>query len=91
MSDYLDRLNEGTTIPFWRDVISALQRLWKSDTINNKDWVLHTLIWHNPEFRMQIIPDWNNIGIHTVHDSLTSNRSIMSQREFETNYKIKTR
>ena len=39
---------------------------------------------------MQIIPEWNKIGIRTVHDFLTSNRSIMTQSEFETYYKIKT-
>ena len=49
-----------------------------------------TAIWHNPEFRMQIIPEWNKIGIRTVHDLLTSNRSIMTQSEFETYYKLKT-
>ena len=39
---------------------------------------------------MQIVPEWNKKGIHTVHDFLYSNRGIMSQRDFENKYDIKT-
>ena len=35
--DYLDRPNEEVDIPFWRDIIVALQKLRKSDIITNKD------------------------------------------------------
>ena len=32
--DYLARLEESTTIPFWKDVITALKKLWSSDVVN---------------------------------------------------------
>ena len=76
--DYMVRLNEGISIPFWRDVINALQKLWESDSINDRDWVVHTLMWHSRYFRMHIIPEWNRKGICTVHDFLCSDRGIMS-------------
>ena len=53
----MERFNEETTVPFWRDVIFALQKLWKSNMIIKK--VLHTPIWDNPELRLQTIPEWN--------------------------------
>ena len=88
--DYLIRLEEGTSIPFWRDVILALKKLWASNVIIKSDWVLHTPVWHSPFFRMQIIPEWNKKCIHTVHDFLYSNRGIMSPKDFETTYGVKT-
>ena len=84
------RLNEGISIPFWRDVINALQKLWESDSINDRDWVVHTLMWHSRYFRMHIVPEWNRKGICTVHDFLCSDRGIMSQEEFEAKFNIRT-
>ena len=88
--DYLDRLIEVTTIPFWRDVIVALKKLWKSYVVTNSTWVLHTPVWYSPNFRLQIVPEWNKKGIKTVRDFLTSNRSIMTQSIFENYYSVKT-
>ena len=58
--------------------------------MTNNIWVLHTPIWYNPEFRLQIVSEWNRKGIKTVRDVLTSNRSIMTQVEFENYYSVKT-
>ena len=87
--DYLDRLEESTSIPFWKDVITALKKLWSNEVVNMNHWVLHTPVWHSPFFRMQIIPEWNKKGIHTVYDFLYSDRGIMTQEDFELKY-IKT-
>ena len=58
--------------------------------IINKDWVLHAPIWHNPELRVQTIPEWNKKSIRTKWDLLTSNQGTMSQEEFEDYYQRKT-
>ena len=41
-SEYLNRLEEVTMVPFWKDVITALKCLWKSNMVIDMDCILHT-------------------------------------------------
>ena len=61
--DYLDRIIELTSNPFWKDVIKSLNIFWQSDAPYHKNFIKFTPIWLNPNFAIQIKREWITKGI----------------------------
>ena len=50
--NFIDRIVEFTSNPFWKNVLAALKTLWSSNCTSNKDAILETPVWHNPAFSL---------------------------------------
>ena len=88
-SEYLNRLEEVTMVPFWKDVITALKSLWKSNMVIDMDCILHIQLWYHLEMQSQLIPECNTKGVRTIWDMVSQNRCALSQQEFEDFYQLR--
>ena len=88
--DYLDRIIELTSNPFWKDVIKRLHQFWQSEAPYHKSFLKFTPIWLNPNFSIQIKREWMNKGILTIGDFLGTMNVPLTMNEFTTRYEVKT-
>ena len=51
-ADFIERIEAMTTNPFWIDVLTALNSLWKNSIIFEKHVIRETPLWFNPIFRL---------------------------------------
>ena len=88
--DFIDRIIEMTTNPFWIDVLKSIKILGaKEDFVHNENLLL-TPLWHNPDLRLQIKREWLEKGIYSVWDLLDYDRKPYSMKDFESMFCIKT-
>ena len=80
--DYLTRISEMTSNPFWKDVINTLFVFWQSDVPFHKEFIKYTPIWLNPVFSIHIKRDWLSKGILTIADFLGTMNVPLTMSEF---------
>ena len=88
--DYLTRISEMTSNPFWKDVINCLFVFWQSDVPFHKEFIKYTPTWLNPVFSIHIKRDWLSKGILTIADFLGTMNVPLTMSEFISKYKVKT-
>ena len=86
--DYVERMVEIIDLPFWQDVLSGLQILYKSSVCNELSVVCLTPLWYNNSLRLPIKPGWLKKGITTISDVLNENCLSLSLEEFQEKYGI---
>ena len=52
--DFLERIQEMTVNPFWKDVLNSLNILGKKEDFIFSENILLTPLWYNPQLRLQI-------------------------------------
>ena len=88
--DYLDRIIELTSNPFWKDVIKSLYIFWQSDAPYHNHLIKFTPIWLNPYVDIPIKQEWIVKGISTIADFLGTMNVPLTMLEFTTKYHVKT-
>ena len=88
--DFLERILEMTSNPFWKDVLKSLKILRTKEDFVFSENILLTPLWYNPQLRLQIKKRWLDSGIQTIYDILDSNMEPYSLRNFEEKFNLKT-
>ena len=89
-NDYTERMYEIIQIPFWRDVLSSLKLLFKSNVCTEINNVCNIPLWYNSTLRLPLKHKWFIKGVSIVGDILTEDCKIMNLEQFQQTYKIKT-
>ena len=88
--DFLERILEMTSNPFWKDVLKSLKILRTKEDFVFSENILLTPLWYNPQLRLQLKKRWLDSGIQTIYDILDSNMEPYSLRNFEEKFNLKT-
>ena len=88
---WIKNLIENTHNQFWQEVFLCWQMLIQKKTISNRNEILASVLWHNPDISDTplFFLNWYKHGITYVADILGSNGSILSQHELEQKYALK--
>ena len=89
-NDFVERIYEIIQIPFWKDVLSSLKLLFKSDICININHICATPLWYNSRLRLPLKHNWLNKGISIIGDILTEDCNIMSLEDFQEKFDLKT-
>ena len=91
-SEYAESLAKQSYNKFWSDVGHSWSNLTKNIQIKNSTDVMSEQIWHNPKISKAALyfPRWFRSGIISVADMFTANRELLSQKDLEQSYSIKT-
>ena len=87
--DFLERILEITSNPFWKDVLKSLKILGTKKDFVSSENILLTPLWYNPQLRLQIKKGWLGRGIQTIYDILDANMEPYSLKHFEEKYDLK--
>ena len=89
-SNYAESLVKQSNNKFWADVGDSLSNLSKNIQIKNSTDAMSEPMWHNPKISKAALyfPIWS--GIISVADMFTENRELLSQKDLEQSYSIKT-
>ena len=79
--DSIERIQEMTLNPFWKDVLNSLKILGKKEGFIFSDNILLTPLWRNPQLRLQIKKGWLDRGIQIIYDVLDTNREPYSLKK----------
>ena len=88
--DFTIREIEIAQVPFWRDVLLSLKRLWRSNVVCEISNILLTPLWYNDTLRFPIKPGWLDKGISIIADLLCNDCTFLSLEDFQLTYNIKT-
>ena len=88
--DFIERIHEMTSNPFWKDVLNSFQIQGKKDDFIFSDNILLTPLWHNPHLRLQIKRGWLDKGIQKIYDILDTNMEPYSLNNFEEKFNLRT-
>ena len=66
--DYLERIKETTTDPFWLDVINGLQKLHNSNCSKYRQVILTTALWYDYKFQLHLNCQWHHRGVMDIGD-----------------------
>ena len=91
-SDYAESLAKQSNNKFWADVGHSWSNLSKNIQIKNSMDAMSEPIWHNLKISKAALyfPTWFRSGIILVADMFTANRELLSQKDLEQSYSIKT-
>ena len=89
-NDFVERMYEIIQIPFWKDVLSSLKLLFKSDICTNLNHVCNTPLWYNSTLRQPLKHKWLKKGVSIIGDILTDDCKIMSFDQFQETFDVKT-
>ena len=87
--DFLERIQEMTVNPFWKDVLNSLKILGKKEDFIFSENILLTPLWYNPQLRLQIKKSWLDNAIQTIYDLLDEDMKSYSLENFEEKFNLK--
>ena len=91
-SNYAESLAKQSNNKFWADVGHSWSNLSKNIQIKNSMDGMSKPIWQNTKISIAALyfPTWFRSGIILVADMFTANRELLSQKDLEQSYSIKT-
>ena len=91
-NNYSENLAKKTTNAFWADVAQSWSSLLKNLQVKNSIDILNDPLWCNYKMKKTELfyPKWFRKGIILIADLFGSNGELLSQRELEKFYSIKT-